>query len=86
MKSLKTFAAVCAAALALAACEKENELPTVSFEKSNEVIDSEQEAAVKVVLSQAPAADLTVNFEVVAAGDLKDAYTIGGGRRDLLSH
>lgn len=79
MKSLKTFAAVCAAALALAACEKENELPTVSFEKSNEVIDSEQEAAVKVVLSQAPAADLTVNFEVVAAGDLKDAYTIGGG-------
>ncbi len=79
MKSLKTFAAACAAALALAACEKENELPTVSFEKSNEVIDSEQEAAVKVVLSQAPAADLTVNFEVVAAGDLKDAYTIGGG-------
>lgn len=78
-RTFKNFAGgalLISAILAFFACQKNEELPTLSFEKANEVIDADNEVSVKIVLSSPAATALTIPFTVTATAESSDAYTI----------
>lgn len=83
-KILKSVAVALATVTALVSCQKEA-LPTVSFEKSNEVLDAESSVSVKIVLSEAASADLTVPFTVSSTAGSEEAFTIGDGSQTGIS-
>lgn len=76
LKNIAGGAILTSAILVTAACQKTDELPTISFEKANEVIDAENEATVRIVLSEAVPADMTIPFTVTSTSEQSDAYTI----------
>lgn len=69
-------AMVALAFLASVACQEKEEPVTISFEKANEVIDAENEATVKVVLSEAASENLAIPFTVSSTSEDSGVYTI----------